>query len=159
MSWAPSVLATPAAPKPGQPQQAVTAAKRFVSGGSDNAIRIWGFDENAKKWVEEEEIKEHDNWVRDVAWAPNIGLPGMYIASASEVSGVGLGRPVQVGTAYLSTLTADPRTAQSKSTRVRRRTLRGRAPRCSPVRQPPRTRTSPPPCGVCPGASPATSSL
>jgi protein transport protein SEC13 len=74
----------------------VTAAKRFVSGGSDNAIRIWGFDENAKKWVEEEEIKEHDNWVRDVAWAPNIGLPGMYIASASEVSGVGLGTSLYV---------------------------------------------------------------
>lgn len=86
VSWAPSVLATPAVPKPGQPQQAVTAAKRFVSGGSDNAIRIWGFDEATKKWVEEEEITEHDNWVRDVAWAPNIGLPGMYIASASEVS-------------------------------------------------------------------------
>ncbi len=50
-------------------------------------IRIWGFDEEGKKWAEEEVIKEHDDWVRDVAWAPNIGLPGMYIASASQVSG------------------------------------------------------------------------
>ncbi|BEI84291.1 hypothetical protein CcaverHIS002_0408950 [Cutaneotrichosporon cavernicola] len=84
ISWAPSVLANPTGGKPGQPQPGVTSAKRLVSGGSDNAIRIWVFDEAAKKWIEEEEIKEHDNWVRDVAWAPNIGLPGMYIASASE---------------------------------------------------------------------------
>lgn len=57
-----------------------------MSAGSDNAIRVWSYDETAKKWTEEEEIKGHENWVRDVAWAPNIGLPGMYIASASQVS-------------------------------------------------------------------------
>jgi len=49
-------------------------------------IRIWAFDDEQKKWAEEEVIKEHEDWVRDVAWAPNIGLPGMYIASASQVS-------------------------------------------------------------------------
>lgn len=26
----------------------------------------------------------HDGWVRDVAWAPNLGLPKSTIASASE---------------------------------------------------------------------------
>lgn len=72
--------------KTAQPGQQVAPQKRFVSGGSDNAIRIWTFDETAKKWIEEEEIKGHDNWVRDVAWGPNIGLPGQYIASASQVS-------------------------------------------------------------------------
>lgn len=49
-------------------------------------IRIWAFDEEAKKWNEEEVIQGHEDWVRDVSWAPNIGLPGMYIASASQVS-------------------------------------------------------------------------
>ncbi|EJT45094.1 vesicle budding-related protein [Trichosporon asahii var. asahii CBS 8904] len=87
ISWAPSVLASSSGQnKAAQPGQQVVPQKRFVSGGSDNAIRIWTFDETAKKWVEEEEIKGHDNWVRDVAWGPNIGLPGQYIASASQVS-------------------------------------------------------------------------
>jgi protein transport protein SEC13 len=49
-------------------------------------VRIWLYDEEAKKWGEEEVIKGHEDWVRDTAWAPNIGLPGMYIASASQVS-------------------------------------------------------------------------
>ena len=56
-----------------------------MSAGSDNLIKIWAYDEEAKKWTEEETIKEHEDLVRDVAWAPNIGLPGMYIASASQV--------------------------------------------------------------------------
>ncbi|KAK4689585.1 protein transport protein SEC13, partial [Tremellales sp. Uapishka_1] len=80
ISWAPSVLAQPTAPS----QTKLTTQKRFVSAGSDNAIRIWTFDEETKKWTEEDVIKEHQDWVRDVAWAPNIGLPGMYIASASQ---------------------------------------------------------------------------
>lgn len=76
ISWAPSVLSST------QP----ISQKRFVSGGSDNLVRIWLYDEEAKKWGEEEVIRGHEDWVRDVSWAPNIGLPGMYIASASQVS-------------------------------------------------------------------------
>lgn len=87
MSWAPSVISVS---QEGQSQSGglagLQAQKRFVTAGSDNMIRIWGFDEEAKKWTEEETIKGHDDWVRDVAWAPNIGLPGTYIASASQVS-------------------------------------------------------------------------
>lgn len=86
VSWAPAVVSTPSSAGPRSPAQGqLTAQKRFVSGGSDNLIRIWVFDDEQKKWVEEEVIKEHEDWVRDVAWAPNIGLPGMYIASASQV--------------------------------------------------------------------------
>ena len=93
ISWAPSVLSSPPEqpPQPGQAGNGPAGAtlqtqNRLVSGGSDNLIRIWGYDEGTKKWVEEEVIRGHDDWVRDVAWAPNIGLPGMYIASASQVS-------------------------------------------------------------------------
>jgi protein transport protein SEC13 len=30
-------------------------------------------------------LEGHTDWVRDVAWAPNIGLPRSYIATASQV--------------------------------------------------------------------------
>lgn len=87
ISWAPSVLSTASGvSRSQQPSNSLTPQKRFVTAGSDNLIRIWGFDEEQKKWTEEETIKGHEDWVRDVAWAPNIGLPGMYIASASQVS-------------------------------------------------------------------------
>ena len=38
--------------------------------------------------MEEETLEGHTDWVRDVAWAPNIGLPRSYIASASQVGGL-----------------------------------------------------------------------
>lgn len=60
--------------------------KRFASAGCDNLVRIWGFNEEAQAWTEEEVLEGHTDWVRDVAWAPNIGLPRSYIATASQVS-------------------------------------------------------------------------
>lgn len=83
-----------------------------MSGGSDNAIRIWGFDETSKKWVEEEELKGHDNWVRDVSWAPNIGLPGQYIASASEDRTVKIHTRASPGAAWES-ITLKPNAPES----------------------------------------------
>lgn len=83
VSWAPSVLATTS--QNGAEKAALSPQKRFVTAGSDNLIRIWNFEESEKRWVEEEVIRGHDDWVRDVAWAPNIGLPGTFIASASQV--------------------------------------------------------------------------
>lgn len=34
----------------------------------------------------EEKLEGHTDWVRDVAWAPSIGLPLSRIASCSQVS-------------------------------------------------------------------------
>ena len=34
-------------------------------------------------------LEGHTDWVRDVAWAPNIGLPRSYIATASQVGAEG----------------------------------------------------------------------
>lgn len=34
----------------------------------------------------EEELTGHTDWVRDVAWAPSIGMPGTHIATCSQVS-------------------------------------------------------------------------
>lgn len=48
------------------------------------AIMLLDRDANTKPEIEEE-LHGHTDWVRDVAWAPNIGLPGEHIATASQV--------------------------------------------------------------------------
>lgn len=81
VSWA------PAAPKgslvgskpPGQP------IKRLVSGGCDNAIKVWRYDDATRRWMQDgPPLIAHSDWVRDVAWAPNLGLPMSTIASAGQ---------------------------------------------------------------------------
>jgi len=37
-------------------------------------------------WVEEQKLDAHHDWVRDVAWAPSVGLQRSIIASCSQVS-------------------------------------------------------------------------
>lgn len=61
-----------------------TPVKRFVSGGCDNMVKIWKWSEEGEKWIEERQLDGHTDWVRDVAWAPSIGLPKWYIASCSQ---------------------------------------------------------------------------
>lgn len=58
--------------------------RRFVSGGCDNLVKIWKWSEESEKWTEERQLDGHQDWVRDVAWAPSIGLPKWYIASCSQ---------------------------------------------------------------------------
>jgi len=36
--------------------------------------------------VEEQKLDAHHDWVRDVAWAPSVGLQRSIIASCSQVS-------------------------------------------------------------------------
>lgn len=88
VSWAPAIhpgsLIQPH--QPGAPTPA--PFKRFASAGCDNLVKIWSFREGSQAWVEEETLEGHGDWVRDVAWAPNIGLPRSYIATASQVRGM-----------------------------------------------------------------------
>ncbi|KAF8346409.1 protein transporter SEC13 [Amanita rubescens] len=89
VSWAPAILPgsliTPQQTQnaQGQPSQP-PSVKRFASAGCDNLVKIWGYREDTQSWVEEEILEGHTDWVRDVAWAPNIGLPRSYIATASQ---------------------------------------------------------------------------
>ena len=46
----------------------------------------FSFREVDGQWVEEEKLEAHSDWVRDVAWAPNVGLPVSTIASCSQVT-------------------------------------------------------------------------
>src|SRR5262249_45520014 len=100
VSWAPAVvpgsLITPqpntsAAPGQQQPQQpqppsnTTQSVKLFASAVCDNLVKIWAYREESHQWVVEETLEGHTDWVRDVAWAPNIGLPRSYIATASQV--------------------------------------------------------------------------
>ncbi|XP_067012753.1 protein SEC13 homolog [Anabrus simplex] len=56
--------------------------KRLVTGGCDNLVKIW--KEDGDRWIEEKKLESHSDWVRDVAWAPSIGLPRSTIASCSQ---------------------------------------------------------------------------
>lgn len=56
--------------------------KRFVSGGCDNLVKIWREEDG--QWVEDQKLEGHSDWVRDVAWAPSVGLPRNIIASCSQ---------------------------------------------------------------------------
>ncbi|GBE85629.1 vesicle budding-related protein [Sparassis latifolia] len=89
VSWAPAVqpgslIAPQPSTIPGQQPVLPQSVKRFASAGCDNLVRIWGFQEETQAWMEEEVLEGHTDWVRDVAWAPNIGLPRSYIATASQ---------------------------------------------------------------------------
>ncbi|RCH86024.1 GTPase-activating protein S13 [Rhizopus azygosporus] len=83
VTWAPAAI-------PGSLVQAsggnpnVNVVKKIVSAGCDNLIKIWGYKEETKTWYEEETLDGHSDWVRDVAWAPNVGLPKSYLASCSQ---------------------------------------------------------------------------
>ena len=85
VSWAPAVLpGSLIAPQPADAGAPAAGVKRFASAGCDNLVKIWGFREDTQAWAEEEVLEGHTDWVRDVAWAPNIGLPRSYIATAGQ---------------------------------------------------------------------------
>ena len=83
VSWcpaaAPSATIVSAANAPSAP-----APQRFASGGCDNAVKIWAYSSDAGSWSEEACLTGHTDWVRDVAFAPNLGLSSTTLASCSQ---------------------------------------------------------------------------
>jgi protein transport protein SEC13 len=79
VSWGPSIQPSVVMDQAGVSKMSV---KRFVSGGCDNLVKIWR-EENGE-WIEEQKLEAHADWVRDVAWAPSIGLMHDVIASCSQ---------------------------------------------------------------------------
>jgi len=57
------------------------AAQQFVSGGCDNVVKLWTWEKDDWKG---EKIGEHKDWVRDVAWAPGLGVSTHTVASCSQ---------------------------------------------------------------------------
>lgn len=86
VSWAPSTSPAALVQSGGAPN---VAPPRLVSGGCDGLVKIWKpkttDPSQGPGWECDAVLKEHNDWVRDVAWAPSIGLPTTSIASASQV--------------------------------------------------------------------------
>lgn len=57
--------------------------RRFVTGGSDNLVKIWNYNSTAGTYDNITTLSGHSDWVRDVAWSPT-PLSKSYIASASQ---------------------------------------------------------------------------
>ena len=55
--------------------------KQFVTGGGDQWVKLWTCVEGSYK---AESLHRHGKWVRDVAWAPSLGLSRHIVASCSE---------------------------------------------------------------------------
>jgi len=81
VSWAPAPLPSSLMTQTGENNYRA----RLVTGGCDHAVKIWHQQLNGE-WKPQPEVvlTQHSDWVRDVAWAPNIGLPYSTIASCSQ---------------------------------------------------------------------------
>ncbi|CAG9462244.1 unnamed protein product [Pedinophyceae sp. YPF-701] len=80
ISWAP---ATPAgslisAAPPSAP------VRRLVSCGCDNQVKVWTAGPSGAWEQDGGTLSAHEGWVRDVAWAPSLGLPCNTVASAGQ---------------------------------------------------------------------------
>jgi protein transport protein SEC13 len=88
ISWAPSAPLASLTQQPDQQQQPQQQQpqlqSRLVSGGGDNTVKVWVLNYDTREWENEFAGVKHTDWVRDVAWAPNIGLPYDTIASCSQ---------------------------------------------------------------------------
>jgi len=79
VSWAPAAL-----PSSLIVQSDSGYRPRLVSGGCDHRVKIWNIQQSPLEKTLGETLDQHADWVRDVAWAPNIGLPYSTIASCSQ---------------------------------------------------------------------------
>ncbi|KAI9115804.1 hypothetical protein K1719_013473 [Acacia pycnantha] len=78
ISWAP--LTTPGAVVG---TDLLDPVQKLCSGGYDNTVKVWKLDNGVWK-MDCSPLQMHTDFVRDVAWAPNLGLPKSTIASASQ---------------------------------------------------------------------------
>lgn len=59
--------------------------RKFATGGCDNLVKIWAYNSESQTWSEEQRLEGgHSDWVRDVAFAPGVGLPRTYLASCGQ---------------------------------------------------------------------------
>ncbi|RMZ80510.1 hypothetical protein DV737_g2901, partial [Chaetothyriales sp. CBS 132003] len=84
VSWAPSGVPGSILKKDGGAAAAQGPVRRFVTGGSDNAVKIWEWNNQTQNYDNVLVLPHgHTDWVRDVEWSPTL-LFKTYIASASQ---------------------------------------------------------------------------
>jgi protein transport protein SEC13 len=84
VSWSPSGVPGAMMRKDGGAGAGQGPAKRFATGGSDNNVKIWEYNNQSQQYENTTVLPEgHADWVRDVAWSPTL-LSKTYIASASQ---------------------------------------------------------------------------
>ncbi|KAI9390142.1 hypothetical protein POPTR_008G141300v4 [Populus trichocarpa] len=79
VSWAPST-----APGALVGSGLLDPVQKLCSGGCDNTVKVWKLYNGNWKLDCFPALNMHTDWVRDVAWAPNLGFPKSTIASASQ---------------------------------------------------------------------------
>lgn len=57
--------------------------RRFITGGSDNTVKIWQYNNTTATYDNVTTLAGHSDWVRDVAWSPT-PLSKIFVASASQ---------------------------------------------------------------------------
>jgi len=104
VSWAPAATLSSLLAQPALPSDTPTYRARLASGGSDNLIKLWQLNPSQNEWKQEEEVLSgHSDWVRDVAWAPNVGLPYSTIASCSQDGTVQIWSQTDTNSKWLKT--------------------------------------------------------
>ncbi|KAI3869105.1 hypothetical protein MKX03_005047 [Papaver bracteatum] len=58
--------------------------QKLVSGGCDNTVKVWKLYNGTWKMDCFLALQMHKDWVRDVSWVSNLGLPKSTVASASD---------------------------------------------------------------------------
>ncbi|KAI9188332.1 GTPase-activating protein S13 [Blastocladiella emersonii ATCC 22665] len=96
VAWAPATHAAAlfgsatasAADSPTGATATALPARQLATAGCDNLVKVWSFDASAAANEAPSSaplsLAAHEDWVRDVAWAPNVGIPATYLASCSQ---------------------------------------------------------------------------
>uniref|UniRef100_A0A0D9V7L1 Uncharacterized protein n=1 Tax=Leersia perrieri TaxID=77586 RepID=A0A0D9V7L1_9ORYZ len=82
VSWAPAMA--PGALINSGPSGQFEYVQKLASGGCDNTVKVWKLYNGSWRMDCFPALHMHKDWVRDVSWAPNLGLPKSTIASASQ---------------------------------------------------------------------------
>lgn len=69
--------------------------------------QVWSFLDNLQEWKVDNVLEGHSDWVRDVAWAPNVGLPMCTVASCGQDGKVIVWTQSQAGAEWQSVLLHD----------------------------------------------------